>query len=266
MHDNEIELKFVAHIFRSQIHDTISRETFIKLGIDNRGQYHLDIDDVDHLEGILIFDRFNEPEKLIDFIAQIRKGGHLAPIIVIDDNGSIAEVDALRAGADQVWQKIEDQKIIEERIKQIMELTRQNRLFGQEKSLVKTQLGENYAKALSVKISSISDSIRGLRINTTSEIVEELDEIAEELLGEIGNETRIAELSDKILLVFGRVFDALDSQDGAKILVAGAVAGLVGLGGWTAVTVYTLTMAAWQGKQAFIEAVKAMGRKKGSAD
>jgi hypothetical protein len=65
-------------------------------------------------------------------------------------------------------------------------------------------------------------------------------------------------LVGKALIALDSIFDQLGSERGAQILISGAVAGLVGAVGWSAEATYLLSLAAWSGKDAFQEAVRAI--------
>jgi hypothetical protein len=60
------------------------------------------------------------------------------------------------------------------------------------------------------------------------------------------------------LPIISEIFDVVGSQRGAEMMVAGAVGGVIGLGGWPAVTAYGLSMAAWMGKDVFLKSIGAL--------
>jgi hypothetical protein len=67
--------------------------------------------------------------------------------------------------------------------------------------------------------------------------------------------TSIRTVAARALPILTNLFDALGSKHGAQVIIAGAVGGIMSAGGWPAVTVYVLTLAVWQGKDAFMLAL-----------
>ena len=99
--------------------------------------------------------------------------------------------------------------------------------------------------------------MRALRINAIADEIEQLEAIAQSLDAAAIDIPKLRRQTLQILPIFANVLETVGSERGAQMVVAGAVAELVSLGGWPAVTAYTLSMAAWHGKEAFIEAVRA---------
>jgi DNA-binding response OmpR family regulator len=117
--------------------------------------------------------------------------------------------------------------------------------------------GGQRAKLMSSRILSIAAGMRALRINAIADEIEQLETIAQSLDAAAIDIPKLRRQTLQILPIFANVLETVGSERGAQMVVAGAVAGLVSLGGWPAVTAYTLSMAAWHGKEAFIEAVRA---------
>jgi hypothetical protein len=114
---------------------------------------------------------------------------------------------------------------------------------------------------LADRLRSIASAISDLRINSLQQHAEELEQISSELESDKESTKGVPEAAEKALKVLTRLLDALGSKRGAQILVAGSVAGILSIGGWRAVSVYALTLAAWQGKEAFLKALQTMKRK-----
>jgi len=112
---------------------------------------------------------------------------------------------------------------------------------------------------LSDRVEKVAESIASLRINTLGEYVEQLHQISQELKRPVSSSisARATQKSaTKALAILPKLYEALGTKRGAQIIVAGAVSGIVALGGWPMVTAYVLTLAVWQGPTAFREAVK----------
>jgi shikimate 5-dehydrogenase len=59
------------------------------------------------------------------------------------------------------------------------------------------------------------------------------------------------------------LFDALGTEQGAQVIIAGAAAGILGAGGWSSAVIFGLTLAAWKGKDAFMAALENSTRRRG---
>jgi hypothetical protein len=106
------------------------------------------------------------------------------------------------------------------------------------------------------------DSIANLRINSAGEQVQELRAISQEIRGLPDDTSALKDVAARALPILTHLFDALGTERGAQVIIAGATAGILAAGGWSSVAVYGLTLAAWQGKEAFIAALKALVRNK----
>jgi hypothetical protein len=115
---------------------------------------------------------------------------------------------------------------------------------------------------LAQRIDTIADTIASLRINSVSEQTQQLRIISREIRGLPDDTGALRDLAARALPILTYLFDALGTERGAQVIIAGAAAGILGAGGWPSVAIYGLTLAAWQGKEAFITALKALTRKK----
>lgn len=124
----------------------------------------------------------------------------------------------------------------------------------------KGRLPQQTRAELAHRVSEVATSIADLRLNSLAEHVATLEQIAEELRAHPNpdNESlsKTKEAALKALKVLAGVIDILGTRRGARVLVSGAVAGLVGIGGWAPVVAFTITMAAWEGKDAFMAALQ----------
>jgi len=111
------------------------------------------------------------------------------------------------------------------------------------------------------RIRGIAAAISELRINSAQEHVEELHRISNELDSDKDSTKGVPEAAEKALRVLTRLLDVLGTRRGAEIILAGSVAGLLSIGGWQAVSVYALTLAAFKGKDAFLKALQTLKRK-----
>jgi hypothetical protein len=112
-------------------------------------------------------------------------------------------------------------------------------------------------RELSERLEKIANAVANLRINSLSDDVQKLHEISEEVkhLPNSAEPTSIRTVAARALPILTNLFDALGSKHGAQVIIAGAVGGIMSAGGWPAVTVYVLTLAVWQGKDAFMLAL-----------
>lgn len=96
-----------------------------------------------------------------------------------------------------------------------------------------------------------------LRINSLSEHISTLESISEELIATSASNNRdhLESLVWKALTALGGVFDALGSEKGAPIVVSGMIAGLLSLVGGAPTLIFSLSMASWMGKDAFLQAL-----------
>jgi hypothetical protein len=114
---------------------------------------------------------------------------------------------------------------------------------------------------LAQRVDTIADSIASFRINSVSEQVLQLRAISQEIRGLPDDTSALKDVAVRALPILTHLFDALGTERGAQVIIAGAVAGILGAGGWPSVAIYSLTLAAWQGKDTFIAALKALVRK-----
>jgi hypothetical protein len=83
--------------------------------------------------------------------------------------------------------------------------------------------------------------------------VQQLRDISQEIRAL--TDPSLKDAATRAMLVLTHLFDALGTQQGAQVVIAGAVAGILGAVGWPAVTAYGLSLAVWQGKDAFMAAL-----------
>jgi hypothetical protein len=105
------------------------------------------------------------------------------------------------------------------------------------------------------RIDIVATTIANLRINSLTQQVEELQNISRELRATFSRHpSEIASPKDfalRALRILTNLFDSLGSQRGAQIIIAGAVTGILMAGGWPSAAIFALTLAVWQGKDAF---------------
>jgi hypothetical protein len=141
-------------------------------------------------------------------------------------------------------------------------------------SKIENQLSERYSNSYTQpshsanataaeRIMMVADYLRSLRINSLSEQISILEAVSNELTAHrITDKEPLEFLIQKALNAIGAVFDAVGSERGAQIIVSGAVAGLVGVLGWSAEASYGLTLAAWMGKDTFLTALTSLPRRR----
>ena len=117
---------------------------------------------------------------------------------------------------------------------------------------------------LAERVEIIANTIASLRINSLSEEVQQLRDISQEIRAL--SDPSLKDVATRALLVLTQLFDALGTQQGAQVIIAGAVAGILGAAGWPAVAAYGLTLAAWKGKDAFMAALGNLPKSSASGD
>jgi DNA-binding response OmpR family regulator len=118
---------------------------------------------------------------------------------------------------------------------------------------------------VSDRIESVANSIEALRINSLAGHVDGLRGLSEEIKISIGRraqtgrsppKSEVRAQAGRALPILAHIYNILGTERGAQTIISGAVAGIVSIGGWPAVTVYGLSMAAWMGKDAFATALR----------
>ena len=116
-------------------------------------------------------------------------------------------------------------------------------------------------RATSVKVGTLAERIEGRDRNlptenqSATEYVEQLRTIATEAKNLPDNEAAIRAIAGKVLSILSRLLDTLGTNEGAQILIAGAVTWIPGAGGWPSAIIFGLSLAVWQGKEAFLAAL-----------
>ena len=122
--------------------------------------------------------------------------------------------------------------------------------------------------ALASRIQEAADAVQSLRINSASDVVASLHQLASDLEAMEDEKTPsgIKEASEKVLKILSRVADQLATVRGSRIIVAGIISLVLGGAGYSGITIYGLTLAFWQGPEIFSKAIDAMiDRKKVNA-
>jgi hypothetical protein len=114
---------------------------------------------------------------------------------------------------------------------------------------------------LADRIDIIADSLSLLRINSLDDQITQLREISRQVrsLSPTKRAASIENITIKALRIISTLFDVLGSKKGAQVIIAGATAGILGSSGWPTAEIFTITLAAWHGKEAFLAAVKKFG-------
>lgn len=118
-------------------------------------------------------------------------------------------------------------------------------------------------KELAVRIVEATESIRLLRINSASEAIAELEQIATELetIPDEQTPSALRETAEKFLKILARFADQLSTVRGSRMLISGIIALVVGGAGFNAVTAYGMSLAFWEGKEPFLKAIQALFKK-----
>lgn len=117
------------------------------------------------------------------------------------------------------------------------------------------------------RIDSVVLNLEALRLNSTDQVIVELRALSEILRG-------VSELADaeakpdnpdevvrKFLIMLGDLFEAVGTKRGAEVIIAGGVAGVLGIIGWPAVTAFGLAAAAYKGRDVYMAALQALGNR-----
>ncbi|MEY9161630.1 hypothetical protein [Bradyrhizobium japonicum] len=116
------------------------------------------------------------------------------------------------------------------------------------------------------RIQEAAGAISDLRINskTASDAVDSLREIANDLESTEDQKSSSAmqDAAEKVLPVLSRFAKEFSSAKGARIVIAGVIAYVLGGAGFSAIAIYGLTLAFWQGPEAFAKAIDALTKRK----
>jgi hypothetical protein len=106
-----------------------------------------------------------------------------------------------------------------------------------------------------LRVENIADTLASLRINSISDQVDQLRQISQEIRAEGNDIPSLRDVAARALPILLQLFDALGTQEGARIIISGATTGILGAGGWPSAVIFTVAMAAWHGKDAFMAAL-----------
>jgi len=84
---------------------------------------------------------------------------------------------------------------------------------------------------LAQRVDTIADTIASLRINSVSEQVRQLRDISREICGLPDDTGALKDIAARALPILTHLFDAMGTERGAQIIIAGAAAGILGAGG-----------------------------------
>jgi hypothetical protein len=117
---------------------------------------------------------------------------------------------------------------------------------------------------LVTRVQEAADAVRLLRINSAADIVADLEKIASDLeaLEDAETPSAIREAGEQILKILSRVTDQLATVKGSRVVIAGIIAVVLGGTGLSALTIYTITLAFWQGPETFTKAIDALTKRK----
>ncbi|MFK4488875.1 hypothetical protein [Bradyrhizobium sp. USDA 336] len=115
---------------------------------------------------------------------------------------------------------------------------------------------------LSARVQEAAEAIQALRINSTSDVVASLEQIAKDLdrVDDKQTPSAMKEAGEKLLKIISRVADQLATVRGSRIIVAGIISLVLGGAGYSALTIYGLTLAFWQGPEMFSKAIDVLTR------
>jgi hypothetical protein len=116
---------------------------------------------------------------------------------------------------------------------------------------------------LAARIQESADALQSLRINSVGDIVASLQKIAADLEAVEDEKTPSAmkEAGEKVLKILSRIADQLATVKGSRIIVAGIISFVLGGAGYSAFTIYGITLAFWQGPEVFMKAIEAITKR-----
>jgi nucleoside 2-deoxyribosyltransferase len=125
-----------------------------------------------------------------------------------------------------------------------------------------TRSSREMRNELASRVQEAAEAIQALRINSTSDVVASLEQIANDLdqVDDKQTPSAMKEAGEKLLKIISRVADQLASVRGSRIIVAGIISLVLGGAGYSALTIYGLTLAFWQGPEMFSKAIDALTR------
>jgi hypothetical protein len=117
---------------------------------------------------------------------------------------------------------------------------------------------------LAARISEAAEAIRLLRINSAAETAIELDDIAGELeqIPEDKLTPALQETVEKFLKVLSRFADQLATIRGSRMLISGLISVVIGGAGYSAIAAFGMSLAFWEGKEAFLKAIELFNKRK----
>jgi len=156
-----------------------------------------------------------------------------------------------------------DQSTVDSLVKAIREaLDSQRRRSGPSLAPLKGAPKEQRLE-LAERIDEATHAISLLRINSIGGDLAELHAIARDLRNVPDEKTPSAlqDAANAFLKVIVRIADQLATVRGSRIVIAGGLGLVVGGAGWPAVTAMGLSLAFWEGKEAFLKGLERFGRK-----
>lgn len=128
---------------------------------------------------------------------------------------------------------------------------------------------KDYSNTLQDLLSRLDGAIEGIaamRINSTGEAIEEMRHVsrsirlkyAEREDGAIVEANELNNTVVKILTQLAKLYDVIENSKLAAIVISGATTTLMGATGLTATINLSVMLAAWYGKDAFLEAIQAI--------
>jgi hypothetical protein len=117
---------------------------------------------------------------------------------------------------------------------------------------------------LTARILEAADALRLLRINSAMDTIIELENIAHELeqVPEDKIGPALESTVDGFLKILARFSSQLASIRGSRMLISGLISVVLGGAGYSAVAVFAISLAFWEGKEAFLKAVELMAKRK----
>lgn len=115
---------------------------------------------------------------------------------------------------------------------------------------------------LAERIEATVEAIRLFGSNTAGDAAAELEAIAEELksVEDVETPSALKEAAHKALMVLFRFMDELGTSRGARVVITGAIALVVGGAGFSGAVAFGLGLAYWEGKKPFLKAIESLGR------
>ena len=220
-----------------------------------------DIDDID----LVIADLSGIPHAAIFELGMRHRAGK--PTVFISEEGyePLSRIEEFKVVYFRQDSSPEDRKISEEQLVVAIKEALDAEWHSSPSPPAQRQLPPKQARAqLTARILEAADALRLLRINSAMDTIVELENIARDLA--LVPEDRIGPALqgtvESFLKILARFSNQLATVRGSRMLISGLISVVLGGAGFSAVTAFGMSLAFWEGKEAFLKAIELVAKKK----